>query len=55
MNLPQEVILADLTSHHDDRGVFTEVYRESWVDEQFKTIQSYKNLLQLFAVKPILI
>jgi len=38
-NLPEGVILSNLQSHADDRGLFTEVYRESWVEDKFKAIQ----------------
>lgn len=38
MKLPLGVLLSPLINHPDDRGVFTEIYRESW-SENFRTIQ----------------
>ncbi|MCH7826883.1 MAG: dTDP-4-dehydrorhamnose 3,5-epimerase family protein [Bacteroidetes bacterium] len=33
MKLPQGVILNSLQSHSDERGIFTEIFRESWVKD----------------------
>lgn len=38
MEILEGVILSDLKTHEDDRGTFTEIYRESW-NNDFKTLQ----------------
>lgn len=37
--LPEGVRLSELQDHNDDRGTLTELYRKSWVQDDFEIVQ----------------
>jgi dTDP-4-dehydrorhamnose 3,5-epimerase len=56
VQLPEGVVLTDLTMHPDERGVFTEVFRKQWdsgVDPvQWNVVSSNKGVLRGVHVHP---
>lgn len=50
MDLPQDVRIIDLKSHQDDRGIFTELFRQTWIPQfeqnQINYVRSAPNVLR---------
>jgi len=49
MSLPDGVVIRPLETHRDDRGVFTELFRQSWVGTrhlQWNAVSSRANVLR---------
>lgn len=57
MQIPDGVVVRDLTSHRDDRGCLTEVFRASWVPDgaflQWNFVDSEANALRGVHVHPV--